>query len=429
MNTYSIITGLNVKPISRAAASEAKSHKSKSDKTELQKIANNSPQVKQLKAYHELCNHGSALQVLSTPFQLFRNNEVVQKNASEEEFLKKGMQKVRPFRALFSLFLDETTIKALAVMIGLADGDISIHSFTSPLKKIIPYFNKKENKEELFGQLSHEFQKSCDSVLGNPDIRNEKRANFIRGKIGEFEGLIGELKASEQLINKKAEVTSIGALYTYGNKKKQEVDITAFIDGKKYYIEVAASTDKLKDKIDKGSQENSQMAGYKGLKNDAAQREEEVQIAYSCPVLTIDRVSTELIAKIKEKDISLILNGHAYTSAQLEELKKEKKEKTTTAGRAKNMRFLKYREKEITKRKQQNQQYRDTRTNDQTDRTRHTSHSLMKDYHSGEFDDYDPHYDNDGYDYEEDNIGDQEQYNDDYDNENADGNEDEELEE
>lgn len=133
------------------------------------------------------------------------------------------------------------------------------------------------------------------------------RNAFRDGRAAEFEGLAAELSAAARMVEAGKTVSGLGTEMAYdGGRQVQEVDLVVEDGPRRYLVEVAATPSKLRDKIDGGLQGRyPQMQGYRAL----AREHEGSRVAYFCPTLRADRISDELIGKIEEARVLLVLDG------------------------------------------------------------------------------------------------------------------------
>lgn len=308
----------------------------------LQEIADNSPRTYQLMTFQKMTDHSDQEieeeeeivqgKFISTPItsssfspsiiQLDKGK--IARETEVEQILKKGNKKISSFIGLVRPYLgdDEENFIFLVGLIGGGFGFKSLGSFLTTIN------STEANQTNTL--LQSDITEAFDKVIGFKEaftaIVGSQIAEFREGRTAEFQGLAGELSAAAQLIEAGKSITRLGAVLPYGDKQSQEVDLVANDGDDSYFIEVAATPSKLRDKISGGIKKTyPQMQGYK----DLAKENKEFQVAYSCPTLTVSQISDEFIEKIAKANVLLVVKGKFYDASELKKLVDEHEKHVT----------------------------------------------------------------------------------------------------
>ncbi len=251
--------------------------------------------------------------LLSNPvFQLNGPKEAREKEV--KELLKKGNSDIGSDIGIFRPYLGEGE-ERFKFLVGLIGGGFNFSSLKAYLNKI----NDERHKQNSYLQqdITDSFEKVISFKNNFTAVIGEERDEFRNGRIAEFQGLAGELNAASQLIKTGSVVNRLGQTFRYGDRKNQEVDLVATDGNQSYFIEVAATPSKLRDKIEGGIRGTyPQMQGYQ----DLASEHEHTRVAYSCPTLAIDQISDELIEKIRSAGVLLVVRGTFHDADSLQNI-------------------------------------------------------------------------------------------------------------
>jgi hypothetical protein len=146
----------------------------------------------------------------------------------------------------------------LLFIYGLISG-FTLNGIVSSLN-IINSNKKSKSNKTLLGNIAHEVQKVVNLNQNYASYLGDGLAKFKEGRIAEFMGLQGELSICSRLVAAGKVVNGLGTHYDILGGS-QEVDLTVKHNGQSFFIEIAASVSKLRDKISGGAQ----MQGYKDL--------------------------------------------------------------------------------------------------------------------------------------------------------------------
>jgi len=291
--------------------------------TNLRSMRDNSQRAHQLKNYQQIANrYTEVIQRSVLNFKSRPNVPVVQldkgKQARDSEvvdILKKGREKMGASLGTLRPYLGSNK-ENFIFLVGLIGGGFNFSS----LNNFINIINSKEGAKKnaiLQTDITYAFDKVIQFKDEFTAIVGEKRAQFRSGRIAEFQGLAGELSAAAQLIKTGHKVNRLGAIMGYGSSKSQEVDLVTSHEDQLYFVEVAATPSKLRDKIDGGIDGSyPQMQGYKKLSRESKNS----RVAYSCPTLSIEQISSQFIDKISQANVDLIVKGTIYDAAGLRNL-------------------------------------------------------------------------------------------------------------
>lgn len=249
------------------------------------------------------------------------------------EIISKGKRKLGKDIGVLRPYLGDYE-ENLFFIYGLISG-FTLNGIISSLQTINENKTSQSN-EMLQNNISHEVQKVVKLNQGYDAYFGPGLLNFKEGRIAELKGLAGELSICARLISAGNIVNGLGNVYKIPDtEENQEVDLTVMHGGKKFFIEIAASVSKLKDKCSGGGQ----MEGYKKLiKNNP-----DTTFAYTSPDLKLTNVSTELIDKLKVAGAWLIIGTNFYSPENLKQIESETtkitktppKEKKTSKGTGK----------------------------------------------------------------------------------------------
>lgn len=288
----------------------------------LQHTADHSPLLQQMRAFQLLANqplvkpalHQQSVDATVNPvFQFGKDKQA--REAEVKRLLKQGRAQLGSLIGVMRPYLngDEQNLIFLSGLIGGGFNFSSLAVFLGVINAV----ETNQRNQPLQSDLAAAFNKVIGFKEDFTAIVGESRNEFRTGRIAEFLGLSGELSAAVQLIKAGKSVSRLGANFSYGDKQSQEVDLVATSEHQAYYVEVAATPSKLRDKIDGGLKGTyPQMQGYK----DLAQQHTDHKVAYSCPTLAISNISAELIDKVAEANIQLVINGEFYDGAGLQKL-------------------------------------------------------------------------------------------------------------
>jgi hypothetical protein len=251
-------------------------------------------------------------------YQLFKEtffSETVQMNGKKrdlaleaKETVKVGKRKLGKNIGLFRPFLGEHE-QDLFFIYGLISG-FTLNGIISSLKTITSDKTSKANAVLMNG-ISHEIEKVVKLDENYTAYLDAHISNFKQGRIAELIGLAGELSTCARLIASGKKVDSLGKIYET-SEGKQEVDISVKHNGISFFLEVAASISKLRDKISGGAQ----MDGYKKL----VEKNPKSKFAYTSPDLSIENLSFEMVEKLENAGAWLVIGSQFYSPAKLKKL-------------------------------------------------------------------------------------------------------------
>lgn len=242
-----------------------------------------------------------------------------------EDVISKGKRKLGKDIGVLRPYLGEYE-KNLCFIYGLISG-FTLNGIISSLQTI----NSKRNPI-LQKNISHEVQKVIKLDQNYNAYLGSERLKFTEGRTAELKGLAGELSICARLISAGNIVNGLGNVYKIPDtKNEQEVDLTVIHEGKLFFIEIAASVSRLRDKCSGGGQ----MEGYKKL----VEKIPNTTFAYTSPDLKLTDVSAELIKKMKDVGAWLIIGDFFYSPDNLQQIESEtrtfSKERKTSKGTGK----------------------------------------------------------------------------------------------
>ena len=295
------------------------------------------------------------------------------------DYIKQGSRMLGASIGILRPYIDKLE-KDLKFLAGVIQGGFHWSSLTQLLASIRKKDPPKDNPA-LHESIADYMRNVISNKKDYTSILNEL-ATYREGRISELEGMRGELAACVQLINAGKQVRGMGQIYTITEEDvaSQEVDVTVDHEGKRYFVEVAATSSMLNKKL---SESGAQMKGYQALERSTKNS----RFAYSCPNLSMKQISPELIAKLKEARACLVVNGGFFEPQELEqEIAKLSTsgsgEKTVKRG---NMPFAVYNARKHDQAKKANRGYRRERLADRGEKL--TAKDLLRD-EMADYDDY-----------------------------------------